>query len=355
MTTRPLLVSNDSDLVDEVLRLASANGVDLHLVADAESARARWTAAPLVLVGADCAGAVAATRPIRRPDVLLVTRAPSADDWQYAVAVGAEHVAALPDAERWLIDRLADSAEGQSRQGLLLAVMGAGSGSGASTFAATTALAGAAAGLRVMLVDADDGSGGLDLLLGIEDEPGLRWTDLAEARGRISAADLAEALPSVDGVAVLAPGRGDPGPLGRAELATSILDAGERGFDLVVVDVGRGRGPVGEAVVTRCRQAVLVTSNHVTPVAGAAHVARRLDGVGVSAGVVIRMDGNGVSDEAIRSVLPLRILGRLPRAAGLVTRADEGDPPGLRDAYGRACAGILDDLLELARPSRRSA
>ena len=48
---RPLLVSNDADLIDDVLRLAAANGVEVHLAADAEGARSRWQLAPLVIVG----------------------------------------------------------------------------------------------------------------------------------------------------------------------------------------------------------------------------------------------------------------------------------------------------------------
>jgi len=354
MTTRPLLVSNDPELVDDVLRLASANGVDLHLAADAEAARARWSTSPLVLVGGDLAGAVAGTRPIRRPDVILVTRSASDEDWRSAVAMGAEHVAALPDAERWLIDRLADGAEGESRHGIVLAVVGAGSGSGASTFAASLALAGAARGLRTLLVDVDPCSGGIDLLLGIEDEPGTRWSDLAGARGRIRAADLAGSLPGSQGVSVLSCGR-TPADPPSTEVVSAVLDAGERGFDLVVADVGRVLDGATIAVVARSRQALVVTSNHVAPVAAAARLLRRVESSAAAVGVVVRLDGSGVSDEAIRSVLPHHILGRLPRSAGLSARADDGEPPSQRDAYGRACAMVLDDLLAFIRPLGRSA
>ena len=56
-TARPLLVSGDPDLIDDVLRLAAANGVEVHLATDAEAARSHWVLAPLVLVGADAAAA----------------------------------------------------------------------------------------------------------------------------------------------------------------------------------------------------------------------------------------------------------------------------------------------------------
>ena len=183
--TRPLLVSADTELIDDVLRLAAANGVEVHLATDAESARSRWQLAPLVLVGGDVATTVAGAGMGRRRAVVLVSRRPTADDWQSAVALGAEHVVSLPDGERWLIDRIADTGEGVPRDGAVVAVVGAGGGAGASTFAATLAVAAASRSLRVLLVDGDRSGGGLDVLLGMEDATGIRWPDLVEARGRL--------------------------------------------------------------------------------------------------------------------------------------------------------------------------
>ncbi len=195
---RPLLVSGDGDLIDDVLRLAAANGVDVHLATDAEGARGRWQASPLVMIGADQAEGMARAGLGRRRDVVLLSREPAAEDWQRAVALGAEHVVALPDGERWLIDRLADSSEGLARDGSVLAVVGSGGGAGASTFAATLALAAAGRSLRVLLVDADPLAGGLDVLLGVEDAAGIRWADLVDARGRLGAPALDQALPQVE-------------------------------------------------------------------------------------------------------------------------------------------------------------
>jgi secretion/DNA translocation related CpaE-like protein len=123
----------------------------------------------------------------RRRDVVLIAREPSPECWQNAVALGAEHVVSLPEAERWLIDRLADTEEGPTRNGRIVGVMGAGAGAGASTFAVTLALGAAARSLRVLLVDGDPLAGGLELLLGMEDMPGIRWDDLADSRGRLGA------------------------------------------------------------------------------------------------------------------------------------------------------------------------
>ncbi len=338
--TRPLLVSGDPDLIDEILRLAAANGVEVHLATDAEAARSHWVLAPMVLVGSDVAGRVAAAQLPRRRDVVLVGHAPTPEDWQRAVTLGAEHVVCLPDAERWLIDRLADSGEGTPRNGAVVAVVGAGGGAGASTFAAGLALAAASRSLRVLLVDADPVGGGLDVLLGIEDAPGVRWPDLADTRGRLSAASLDQALPHVGGVAVLSSGREGATSLA-AESLTAVLDAGERGFDLVIVDLPRQLDQAGEVALARVDEALLVSVNRVRSTAAAARVAAVLQSRCASVGLVLRSDAKGVSEDAVRAALSLPIRASLPHVPALASRADNGEPPSLRDAYGRACHAAL--------------
>ena len=66
---RPLLVCADERLLDDLLRLAAAAGVEVDVAHDGPSARPRWSAAPLVLVGADVADSLAAAPLPRRPDV----------------------------------------------------------------------------------------------------------------------------------------------------------------------------------------------------------------------------------------------------------------------------------------------
>lgn len=337
---RPLLVSSDSDLIDDVLRLAAANGVEIHLATDAEGARSRWQLAPLVLVGADASLAMAAGRMSRRRDVVLVTREPTPDTWQNAVALGAEHVVSLPEAERWLIDRLADCVDGPTRDGRIVAVMGAGAGAGASTFAVTLALAAADRGLRVLLVDADPLGGGLDVLLGIEDMPGIRWSDLAETRGRLGAQSLAASLPTSDGVSVLSWGRTGPGALS-AEAMSAVVNAAARGYDMVIVDLPRHIDAATELVLSRAELTMLVTGNRVRATAAAARIVSLLDGRCGTLRLVLRMDPKGLLDDAVEAALAVPVIARLPVTPSLAARADDGEPPGLRDAYGKACTSAL--------------
>ena len=339
---RPLLISNDAELVDDVLRLAAANSVEVHLATDAESARSRWQLAPLVLVGADAGLHVASARMTRRRDVVLVARDPSADTWQHAVTLGAEHVVALPDAERWLIDRIADCGEGPARDGRVVSVVGSGAGAGASTFAATLALA-ATRTMRVLLVDADPLGGGLDILLGIEDAPGIRWADLADTRGRLGVHSLEQALPALGSLSVLSWGRTGPTTLS-IEAASAVVDAAVRGFDLVVVDLPRHLDATAELALSRSDVTMLVTSNRVRSTAASARLVEQLDGRSSAIRLVVRMDPRGLRDDAVEAALGIPLVARLPVVSSLSTRADDGEPPVIGDGYGKACAAVLRDL-----------
>ena len=84
-----------------------------------------------------------------------------------------------------------------------IGVVGGSGGVGASVLTAAIAVRAAQMGLRPVCLDGDRLGGGLDVTLGIEQERGVRWPDLAGARGRIDGPELLRRLPSVDGVSVL--------------------------------------------------------------------------------------------------------------------------------------------------------
>ena len=215
--TRPLLVTRDPELRDELLRLCAAAAVTPDVVDDVGLARRDWLVAPCVLVGADCAAEVSALGLPRRAEVSLVSHAPeSADLWRDAVAVRADHVVVVPDSEAALVDRLADTVDGGLDQATTIGVIGARGGAGASTVAAALGLTAARGGVRALLVDADALGGSLELVVGCESEPGLRWPDVASTQGRVGAAALRAALPSRDGLAVLSWRRTSDARYGRA-------------------------------------------------------------------------------------------------------------------------------------------
>ena len=222
MPDRPLLVTGDADLLEHLVRLAAAAGVETEVAQDVDAARRAWASAPVVLVGADLVGAVAGAGLPRRASVLVADW--SREDngvWQAAAAAGAEAVHPLPGADDLLVRRLAESRRPST--GRVLAVAGGRGGAGASTLACALART-AARSAPALLVDADPLGGGLDLAMGVEAAAGLRWPHLVGAEGRTDPHELTAALPAVDGVSVLSWHRGDPTDLPPAAME-SVLGA----------------------------------------------------------------------------------------------------------------------------------
>ncbi|MET8423089.1 septum site-determining protein Ssd [Nocardia sp. NPDC004860] len=201
----------DPRLRDEIRRIAAAADRPLDERVPPPGRHA-WTNASVIIVDTAAAHSCASAAHPRRPGILLVTDGePGLLDWQAATAAGAEQVLPLPAAADALIAAFAAHDRRRPGDGAVLAVAGAGAGSGASVLAAAVALT--AAGRfrdRTLLVDCAPYGGGLDLLLGLERAPGLRWPDLTIEHGRVSAPALHEALPATAGLAVLSCGRGAP-------------------------------------------------------------------------------------------------------------------------------------------------
>lgn len=198
----PLIVTEDAELLDDLLRLCAAAGARPEVHPGVPRQRGSWEAAPLVLVGDDAARRVRGA--VRRRGVVLVGR--DQDDsgvWRRTVEIGADHVLLLPDSEQWLVDRIADVAEGGGRPALTGGAIGGRGGAGASTLACALAVTSAREGRRTLLVDADPLGGGLDVLLGGETTAGLRWPAFAASRGRVGGGALEESLPELHALRVL--------------------------------------------------------------------------------------------------------------------------------------------------------
>lgn len=345
---RPLVVTSDPDLLEELLRLAATAGVELDVLADGGSARRAWTPAPLVIVGADAVAGVARARLARRTDVVLVgIDLDDAGVWQRGVQIGAEHVVFLPDAEPWLTDRLADATEGRGPEAAVVAVVGGRGGAGATTLACALALTAARSGRAAMLVDGDPLGGGIDLVFGAEALGGLRWSALTDTRGRLPSASLSAALPQWDGLSVLSWDRGGAGPV-PADAVTAVLAAGRRGHDLVVVDLPRALDDAGRVVLALATTVLLVVPTEVRAAAAAARVAAGVGLLCADLRVVTRGPApSGLSGEQVARALGLPLLGDLRAEPGLDLALERGEPPARRGRGPLAslCTDLLDELL----------
>lgn len=337
---RPLIVTQDQDLLEQLLRLCAAAGVAADLVESVEAARPAWFRASAVLVGEDLAPAVA-TGFARRDLVILVSAARNQDTlWRLAVAVGADDVVLLPSGQLELAARLSDLADGPSRA-RTVAVLGGCGGAGASTLASGLALTAGRGGRRTLLIDADRFGGGIDLLVGCEDVPGLRWPEVATTHGRVTAAAFRAALPAVGDLAVLSFDRSGADAVDPTTVR-SMVGAGQRGCELVVVDVPRQLDePAAEAA--RCADLlVLVVTTDIRGVAGAQLLLPTVRELCTTVRLVVRhVPGTAVSAHTVADTLGLPLVAGLPTRASVTRGINDGLGPLSRRGLQRACAALL--------------
>ena len=351
---RPLVVTADPETTASIARLCAAASVtpDVLTPADADKIRLSWRTAPCVVVGADSADAVAALALGRRPAVVLLGGDPSsADTWRRAVVLGAVDVVAAAQASHRLVRWLAESVEGPTERSVAVGLIGARGGAGVSTLSAALAVRAAAHGRRVFLVDADPLGGGLDLLLGCEDEDGLRWSDVVVTRGQVSSDALRSALPRAHGVPVLSWGRTPPSPVA-PHAVHSMLTAARRGSDLVVVDVPRRLDGVAGEVLLACDVVALVCPADVRAAAGAGQLLPTLRSVCGDVRLVVRTGAaTDVTADGLADHLALPLLGVWPTRRGLERSVDEGLGPVPRGRVARCCDALLSGLLPVTSPA----
>ncbi|WP_169275706.1 hypothetical protein [Bifidobacterium moraviense] len=196
----------------------------------------------------------------------------------------------------------------------------ASGGVGLSVTAALLALTFAGRDLSCALVDADCGYGGLDVLLGLERDQGMRMSGVEAPLGRLEGDALAQELPSWGGVRVLGadPWNGESDRWWEVQAAVVAL---AQVHDVVVVDAGRGE-QMGQIPALAGAPAVLVTEMTVLGLARARVLARRL-----------RSSGGEARREC-------RVLGMQPRGAPRqccrITAAQA------QDYVGVPVAGVLE-------------
>jgi secretion/DNA translocation related CpaE-like protein len=345
-SARPLIVTEDVELLDDLLRLCAAAGAEPEVHHKLLERRGSWEEAPMILVGDDaaarCRGAT------RRPGVVLVGHEQDDPDvWRWAVEVGAECVLRLPDGESWLVDRLADAAEGVAERAVTVGVIGGRGGAGASTLACALAVTAARTGRRTMLIDGDPLGGGLDVLLGGEQSEGRRWPDFAASKGRVAGTALEESLPRVHDLRLLSWDRGDSVAVG-PEAMRSVLAAARRRGGVVVVDLPRRVDEPAAEALAQLDVGLLVVPAELRAVAAAGRVASMVRMVLQDLRAVVRGPyAAGLDDEWIAGALGLPLAGEVPLEPGLAAAQDSGSPPGVRarSPLGAFCTAFWERAL----------
>lgn len=334
-----LLVSGLEVLRNEVERIVAAAGGRLRTVPDVREAAPLWDAAETVLIGSD----IRELPPRKRAPAVLVGLASDGDGlWRLAAALGAERVAVLPDGAAWLAEYL-NRSRAPEAGGLVLGITGGCGGAGATTAAIWVAQAAATLGARVLLVDGDLWGGGLELAIAAEESPGLRWPDLAGVSGSLDPDQLAQALPTAAGFSFLSwPGGRDAATDVPAATVDGVLDAARRGFELVVVDIGRAREAL-RLFAWECDRIVVIAPSQLRAAVAAARMMRELPPVETA--LVVRGTPRAALDAPLLAdAVGLPLCGLMPniRAVAAATESGRLLSIGRQRSVRRFAATVLD-------------
>jgi secretion/DNA translocation related CpaE-like protein len=345
-----LAVLTDATLRDELDRVAAAVGVRVVHAGGSTVSRKTWAAAAAVVLDEAAADRCGQAALPRRAHVSVLSPAePLTATWAAAISVGAQHVLRLPGQEHELIHELAEAAESARDDGLrgeVIAVIGGCGGAGASVFAVALAQAAADA----LLVDLDPWGGGIDLLIGGETNPGLRWPDLALQGGRLSWSAVRDALPRHRGISVLSGARRgyelEPGPV------DAIVDAGRRGGVTVVCDLPRRITDATQAALDAADLVVVVSPCEVRACAATAAMAPTVAGLNPNLGLVIRGPSpGGLRATEVADITGLPLLASVRAQPQLAEQVERG---GLRLARRSALVAAARRVLSVLS-SRGSA
>jgi secretion/DNA translocation related CpaE-like protein len=353
---RPLVISDDHRVLDELVRIAAAAQVDVAICTELPG-RPRWRSAPAVILDARLvAVAVRAGLPRRSGVVVVAADVLDAPTWSSCVRLGAEHAVGLSECDAVLVEMLAAAVDPEPGDGRCLAVLGACGGAGASVLAVALAVAAArSADREAFLVDCDPWGCGADALLGIQD--GLRWHDLAASGGRLPSDALRSGLPSVPvrhgRVVVLCHDRDRPsGP--PAQTLDVVLESTRRSGSLAVVDLPRQPGEAADRAIERADLTVLVVPADVRGCLAGRKVRDRVNDLGGRLAAVVRGPcPSGVGPDDVAEAIDVQVVARMRGRPSLARELDHGRIPGLgsRGPVARAAEAVL--AAAGALPTRR--
>lgn len=347
MQNLPLLLTTDEALLDELSRVSGAAGIDLYASDAGPDVAVRWASAPVILIGHDVVARVAALGLPRRADVIVVAPARGGDHpalWRSAVAIGAEHVALLPEGERWLAERLADACDAPASPASVVTVVSGRGGAGASTYALLLARAHRGDSL---LVDLDPLSGGIDLRSDLGEVDGLRWPDLAAVSGRLSSSALRGALPREGRLAVVSAVPHEPVPV-PVDAFAAVLDAAIRGGGLAILDTSRDLSSVSRLAWARSDLAVVIAPDDYAALPATRALVEAVSASGTRVVAVLRRGrDHGVHRDDLEGFLGVAVVAEW--------RHDRALARGDMTAWGltRARRSITDPVLDLVASSAR--
>lgn len=275
---------------------------------------------------------------IAHRDVVVVAHGSAGPaHWGTAARLSASTIIDLPASRAHLSELLVTASPARSVTVAVAPVVG---GSGASTLAVALASHAAKSGLRAAVIDADLAVGGLDVLAGMESQPGARWPQLADgARG-----DIAAAIVRDDNLVMLSGAVGSPRRMAAGDL--DAIEALRAAMDLVVVDLPAHGDDVADSLIDLADFTVMVTPNTVRATAVLAQ--RRSHHLPGHAGLAVRMVAGARLDAmAVAEAVDIPLWATLPTDARVVEQIEQGLGPGTINlgGYTRALAHLARRIL----------
>jgi secretion/DNA translocation related CpaE-like protein len=250
--------------------------------------------------------------------VILAPENVSSRTWELALKLNAQHVEVLPSQTDWILEHLVPPAQTRAHVVGITPVVG---GAGASTVACALAAQYVQQGLKVCLVDADPVGGGLDVLLGSEHAPGMRWSDISALHGSVSSEELFNSLVVSNGIHVVAHKRG------QFDLSTNqiqaLIESVASACDVVLVDTPRLAEEFAQQVFENCDDLLLVMPTTVQASSLVTSMRTYLDGK--QCGLVIRqIPGSGLTAVGVAQAVELPLRASLPTDARIVEQVEQG-------------------------------
>jgi len=251
-----------------------------------------------------------------------------------------------------------------NKNGRLIAVIGSRGGAGASCLAASMAQAFHRQTQSCVLVDLCDIGAGIEVLLGIEGEPGARWPEMAAARGDVDGSELVLALPQWQGVPVLSVSRHQQTPVPE-EVVLDVCAGLIRNGAVVVADIPAPASwnPAIRALLADADQVMIATPDSTVGLAGAMAVALALDGIGEALGssttrrrraaqtdqaVALRTrSGSRVSETDVAKLVGRPVMVRFREDRNLPSAIELGAGPSTKSAkhLTRAGQSIVNEVI----------
>lgn len=325
-----LLISQDSNLVAEIQKICAVTQATLsysEFVTELEIENSHT-----VLIDAEL------DLVVNHPNVVVITRnEPGTVIWQKAVATSARYVAFLPDARPWLLENLIPKPKSS---GYAVGIIGATGGLGASLLASLIAANFATNNKNVLLAEFSNFTGGLDVLWGIEEVKGTRWSHISN---QVLPQDLLRSLPKVDQVQVLS---NDLNLLPTKELIIQTAQNLKSVFDFAIFDLPKVEQLEFDRVLNLCDELILVVGSTIRSINAANQILRNNPELNRSKIVVRQITGTNLAGFSIARTLELPLLGEIPSDTKIVEHLEQGLSPTkiVANSYRKAVSEVCAQL-----------